>query len=143
MTVGANLSRDGRTLTVRIPMKLGNRGKAKAIIVPAGASPWAPTRPRIDNTLIKALVRAHCWKRMLEAGKFSSITELAQAEGINTSYVSRVLQLTLLAPHIVEAILDGKQPAELKTADLLNRVSVNWAEQRARISLADPLFRRA
>ncbi|MEO3470402.1 hypothetical protein AAFN86_00955 [Roseomonas sp. CAU 1739] len=60
-----------------------------------------------DITLIKAVARAFRWRLMLEAGRFGTINELAAAEKINSSYVSRVLRLTLLAPDIVEAILDA------------------------------------
>ena len=63
----------------------------------------------IDSTLVKALARAHRWKRLLEDGTYASISELAKAEKIDRGYLGRILQLTLLAPDIVEAILDGRQ----------------------------------
>jgi hypothetical protein len=68
----------------------------------------APPR-KADNTLIKALARAFRWRRMLDSGEFATIAELADREGIAPSYMTRVLRLTLLAPDIVEAILDGTQ----------------------------------
>ena len=71
---------------------------------------WAP-RPRIDNAMVKALARAFRWRKMLDTGVFSTIEDLSRAKGVHATYVSRVLRLTLLAPEIVEAILDGRQPA--------------------------------
>jgi hypothetical protein len=73
---------------------------------------------RQDITLIKAVARAFRWRRMLESGRFATINELAAAEKISSSYVSRVLRLTLLAPDIVEAVLDGRQ---------LDGVTLTWA----------------
>ena len=84
-------------------------------------------RPRIDNTMVKAIARAHRWKRLMESGRFVSVTELAEAEKINQSYLCRVLRLTLLAPDIVEAILDGRQPVELTLAVLMRPFAAEWA----------------
>ena len=122
--------RDDSTLTVRVPMTFCRRGGRKAVVTPDGAATWAP-RPRVDNTMVKALARAHRWKRMLESGDYASVAELAAAEKINSSYLSRVLRLTLLAPDIVQAILDG-EPSEAITLDrLIKPFPVEWEEQRA------------
>ena len=56
------LSKDGRTIMVRIPITLRRQGGRKQVVTPAGATPWIPTPPRIDNTLVKAMVRAHRWR---------------------------------------------------------------------------------
>lgn len=80
---------------------------------------------------MKALARAFRWKRMLESGRFASLSELAGHEKINTSNLSRVLRLTLLAPDIVEAILDGRQPAGMQLDALLKPFPVLWEEQSA------------
>jgi hypothetical protein len=101
------LSPDGTMITIFVPMSWRRRGGRKVIVAPPGCDDWAPP-PRIDNSLLKALARAHRWQRMLESGECASITELAAAEKIDRSYVCRVLRLTLLAPELVEAILDGK-----------------------------------
>ena len=82
------------------------RGR-KLVITPDGET--QRPRRRIDSALVKAIARAHRWQRMLENGDYSSLTDLAAAEKINLSYMSRVLRLTLLAPELVEAILDGRQ----------------------------------
>ena len=79
--------------------------------------------------MIKALARAHRWKKLLEGRTYATVDDLANAEKINASYVSRVLRLTLLAPAIVEAILDGRQPADLQLDNVLKPFPINWQEQ--------------
>ena len=83
-----------------------------------------------DNTLVKALARAFRWKRMLVSGEFATITELAVREGIAPSYLTRVLRLTLLAPNIVEVILDGRQEPNITLASLIVSFPVEWEAQR-------------
>ena len=87
-------------------------------------------KPRRDETLIKALVRAHRWRRRIESGRAQSITDLAEQEGVTDAYVCRLLPLTCLAPDIMEAILDGRQPKGLRLADMLGNGPVAWEEQR-------------
>lgn len=122
-------ARDGRTLTVRVPLTLRKRGGRKQVVLPDGAS-WGAPRARIDNTMVKAIARAHRWRRLLESGQFASVTELAEAEKINQSYLCRVLRLTLLAPDIVEAILDGRQTSTWQPELLLKPFPGNWSDQR-------------
>jgi hypothetical protein len=76
---------------------------------------------------VKALARAHRWKRMIESGRFTSLTELAAAEKINRSYLCRILRLTLLAPDVVGAILDGQA---VQLAEVMGAVSEQWHQQR-------------
>ena len=109
------MSRGSHTLTVVIPLAVKPRGGRKAIISPGVLA----VESRHDITLIKAVARAFRWLRMLETGRFATITELAAAEKINASYVSRILRLTLLAPDVVEAILDGRQPEGMTLPGLL------------------------
>jgi hypothetical protein len=106
------------TLTIRIPMRLQRRGGRKLIMAPEGAAMPTP-KPRPDETLIKALVRAHRWRRRIESGQAKSITDLAEHEGVTVAYVCRLLPLTCLAPDVVEAILDGRQPKGLRLAEVL------------------------
>ncbi len=116
-------------LSVHIPMTLRRRGGRKTIVLPECTS-----QPRkADSSLVKALARAFRWKRMLESGEFTTIAELAEREGIAPSYVTRILGLTLLAPHIVEAILDGTQGPEVTLAGLAQGVPVNWERQRSEL----------
>ena len=118
-----------QTFTVRVPFAIRKRGGRKLAIA-ADGSTLAPPRPRIDNTLVKALARAHRWNKLLESGRYGSAAELAAAEKINPSYVSRVLRLTLLAPDIVEAIIEGRQADGMEAAVLLRPFSADWASQR-------------
>jgi hypothetical protein len=129
MTGRDTLSKDSRTLTVQVPFAIKKRGGRKLVIAPDGA-PWSPPRTRIDNTMIKAIARAHRWKRLLETSEYGSVAELAAAEKINESYVCRVLRLTLLAPDIVEVVLDGRQPTELQMDVLLRPFPAEWCKQR-------------
>jgi hypothetical protein len=117
------------TLTIRIPIRLQRRGGRKLIMTPEGAVAPAP-KPRRDETLVKALVRAHRWRRRIESGKVRSITDLAEHEGVTVAYVCRLLPLTCLAPDIVEAILDGRQSKGLRLAELLGNGPLAWEEQR-------------
>ena len=84
-----------------------------------------------DETLIKALVRAHRWRRRIESGQAKSITDLAEQEGVTDAYVCRLLPLTCLAPDIVEALLDGRQPKGLRLAEMLGTGPVGWEEQQS------------
>jgi len=130
----AALSRDGRTITVHVPLTLRTRGGRKLVISPTGEQHFASPRPRVDGPLVRALVRAFRWKDMLETGRFATVGELSRAEKMNTSYVSHVLRLTLLAPDLVEAILDGRQPATLQLQPLLRGFPVEWERQRSALN---------
>ena len=121
------LSPDGSTITVFLPMVWRRRGGRKVIVAPSGCNDWAPP-PKIDDALVKALARAHRWRRMLEGGDYGTLAEMADAERISRSYVSRILRLTLLAPDIVERILDGRPTAGLP--QLLKPFPVEWEKQR-------------
>ena len=124
----ATVSADGETITVHIPLTFRKRGGRKLVVTPDGAE-WAP-RPRVDNAMVKALARAFRWRKMLDKGVHATLEDLARAKGVHATYVSRVLRLTLLAPELVEAILDGRQPAELQLDDLLEGFPLEWVAQR-------------
>ena len=109
-----------QTLTVVIPLRVKPRGGRKAVVTPGVLA----LELRQDITLIKALARAFRWRRMLETGRFGTLAELAAAEKINASYVSRVLRLTLLPPAIVDAILEGTQPEGMTLPGLMEGAAV-------------------
>jgi hypothetical protein len=113
------------TVTIHVPFRIVKRGGRKEMILPPGAR--EPSK--IDNTMVKALARAFRWKRMLESGHFATIGDLASKEGIAPSYMTRVLRLTLLAPSIVEAIVEGQQPSGAKLADFLEPFPLEWVAQ--------------
>lgn len=129
MTRGAILY-DAGAITVTVPMTFKKRGGRKLVIAPNGADAWTLPRARIDNTMVKALARAHRWNKLLDTGRYATVKDLAEAERINPSYIARILRLTLLAPDIVEAILDGRQPAGLQLDALLAPFPVEWEQQR-------------
>src|SRR5512132_4589382 len=106
------------------------RGGGKVIIAPDGGDAWAPAKPRKDATVIRALARANRWKRMLEEGRYRSAGELAEAEGVTRSFVNRLLRLTLLAPDIVEASLDGRQPKAMQLEELTDAIPSEWETQQ-------------
>lgn len=116
-------------LSIRIPMTLRRRGGRKLVIAPDGLESSAP-QPAFDPVLINALLRAHRWRRQIESGEFRSASELAAHEKLTDSFVARMLCLTLLAPDITEAILEGRQPKGLKLATLLRGMPLDWEEQR-------------
>lgn len=117
------------TMTLHVPFRIVKRGGRKEMQMPDRVRPERTP----DSTLVKALARAFRWKRMLESGEFATIAELAECEGIAPSYMTRVLRLTLLAPDIVEAILDGQQGPEVTLARVLEPIPADWAEQRAHL----------
>ncbi|WP_333683258.1 hypothetical protein [Pontibaca methylaminivorans] len=114
------------TVTIHVPFRLVKRGGRKEMQLPPGA----PQQRKADNTLIKALARAFRWKQMLESGDFTTIAELADRDGIAVSYVTRLLRLTQLGPDIIDAILDGRQGAEVTLARLMEPFPVSWIEQK-------------
>src|ERR671919_630373 len=132
--MSARTSHEIETLTIRIPMRLQRRGGRKLIMTPEGAV--STPKPRRDVTLIKALVRAHRWRRRIESGQAKSITDLAEQEGVTVAFVCRLLPLTCLAPDMVETILDGRQPKSLRLAELLGNGPLLWEEQRSAFGFA-------
>jgi len=83
--------------------------------------------------MVKALARAFRWQKLLENGTHATIEEIANAEKINSSYISRILRLTLLSPKIVEMILDGRQPLSLTIRMLQNKFSLEWDIQESEL----------
>ena len=113
------------TVTLHVPFRVVKRGGRKEMQLPD----CVKQPRRTDSTLVKALARAFRWKRLLESGEFVNIAELAKREGIAPSYMTRVLRLTLLAPDIIEAILEGKQGPELTLAQMLEPFPTEWPQQ--------------
>ncbi|UFW72661.1 MULTISPECIES: hypothetical protein [unclassified Bradyrhizobium] len=130
----ALISQDGRTAMVSIAVSFLQRAGRKQILSPSGAAPWSPA-PRVDSALVKAVVRAHRWRQMIESGKYASSAELAKAEKVNDSYLSRILRLTLLAPDVIEAILTGRQPTTLQLDELLKPLPAAWSQQRSKLRI--------
>lgn len=129
------ISREGEQIVVHIPMTLKVRGGRKEIILPEGV--LSEDSPAINaatqQPLVIAIARAHRWKAFLESGRYHSIDALARAVNMDSSYVGRLLRLTLLAPDIIQAILYGDEPSGL-SLEKLKSFSMEWEEQRAVIN---------
>jgi hypothetical protein len=115
-------------ITVHVPLKFVARGGRKSIFIPVADAP-PPSQTHRNNALIKALARAHHWRKLIEDGGYASITELADTKGLNQSYACRQLRLTLLAPSIVTAILNGSDGAAISLKRALQPFPDEWAGQ--------------
>jgi hypothetical protein len=132
MMSNPKITSDSSTITVQVPISIRVRGGRRRVLAPDG-TPMTniPIRREIDSPIIKAIARAYRWRKMLEAGKYATVREMAWAENISESYLGRVLRLTLLAPDIVEAILNGHDDAQLHLDGLMKRFPIEWHDQRA------------
>ena len=121
------------SVTVVVPMTVRRRGGRKQIIGPDGVPLQVGgdgmEETRGDPVLVKALARAFRWRRMLEEGRYGSIRELAAAEGVDRAYVGRVLNLTLLAPELVVAILEGREQKGLTLKCAMDLPTCIWRER--------------
>ena len=115
-----------QTVTVTVPFAIRKRGGRTLVITPDGIAAAPTPRSRVDSALLKALARGFRWRKLLEKGDFSTIEEIAKAENINPSYISRVLRMTLLAPETVEEILAGRQPEGLTMARAMKPFPAEW-----------------
>lgn len=121
------------TLHIRIPMQFSRRSSRKMIVGPDGKTINEMIDPEADNTdytFISALGKAFSWQRMLDEGKYNSPKELAQKENVEVTHMYRIMRLTLLAPDIIEAILNGKQPRTLTLQNVVRGFPISWQEQR-------------
>jgi hypothetical protein len=119
-------------ITVRVPLRIRRRPGRKAVVTPVVDGLPTHTTTRADPTLLKALARAFWYQRMLDSGKYTTIGEMAAGERLDRGYLGRLLQLTLLAPDLVEAIVEGRQVEGVTLADLLETMPSNWSEQRSK-----------
>ena len=126
------ITRDGDCIVVHIPMTLKRRGGRKEIIVPQGLDGKTSSKQAAQNAILVAIARAFRWKDLIESGRVKNLAEIARANRVDGSYVSRMLDLTLLAPDIIDAILDGREPSGLSLAMLTKRqIPLVWDEQRS------------
>lgn len=133
MTMARTASNPG-VITIHVPFAIRKRGGRKVIVIPDGQQAPPAVATRASPPLLKALARAFRWRRLIETGVYATIDEIARAEKANPSYVSRVIRLTLLAPDIIEGILDARCTPHLQ--ELLKAFPVEWDEQRALTRLA-------
>ena len=119
-----------QTTTITVPFTIRKRGGRKLVLTPDGTAVAPPPRRRPDSALLKALARGFRWQKMLREGDYQTLEEIADAENINPSYVSRLLRMTLLAPETVEAILAGNHPAGLTRAKVMQPFPMEWSRHR-------------
>lgn len=129
MSIGLTKSESG--VCVHVPMTLKRRSGRKEIVVPDGLQHSEDTGPDYHEALVIAISRAHRWKRLLDEGRYASIAEMACALKVNRYCMARMLRLTLLAPDVVEAILEGMEPEGLSLERLRQLMPMLWKEQRA------------
>ncbi len=129
--------RDGH-IVISIPMQFKRRGGRKEIIVPQGFddATHPPPSPALHQLTI-TVARAHRWNELLNQGRYASVRALAEDVGLSRSHLSRVLNLTLLAPDIIQAILHGEEPSGLSIGKLRNELPVRWEEQRRLFACLD------
>jgi hypothetical protein len=117
-------------ISIEIPMTFKKRGGRKVIVLPDGSHGHPSPAATIDNAMVKAIARAFRWQKLLENGTYSCLDEIAKAERIGASFVSRIIRMSLLAPDIVDAILAGRQPAYLTLTQLMAPFPIDWEGQR-------------
>jgi hypothetical protein len=121
------------TITVRVPLTVRKRGGRKMVVLPdAAVQDAAPpvVATRADPAMVKAVARAFRWQKLLDEGRYASITELARAERIERGFLGKMLQLTMLAPDIVEGVLNGRQLTGLTLVGLNGAITHDWKAQR-------------
>jgi len=117
-------------MTVRVPLAIRRQPGRKTVVTPVLPGGVPLTATRADPALVKALARAFRYQRLLDEGRYGSISEMAAAEKLERGYLGTLLRLTLLAPEIVEALLDGREQG-LSLPRLLEPFPTCWTEQRA------------
>lgn len=120
-------------ITVTIPIRIRRYSGRQEVVVPQGMSAQLSAE-QPPTALQVALARGHRWLRQIESGQVLNITEIAKREKIDRSYISRMINLTTLAPDIQAAILDEKLPDHVSLFDLAANTPLCWAEQRAKLS---------
>ena len=112
------------------PMAFRRRGVETKLLLPALVEMQKPGR--IDVAVVKAVARGWLWFQQIANGEVASLEAIAARAGVSARYVSRLLRLSFLAPDLVEAILEGRHPADLSAERLTNRLNlpIDWAQQR-------------
>jgi hypothetical protein len=129
------VSASNGSFNVTIPIRITRRGRRKAVTLPDGSALQPRAWDNQPTPMQLALIRGHRWLALLQSGKARNLTEVAQLEGMDRAYVSRMVNLTTLAPDIVAAILDESLPDHVTLFDLASGTPLLWDEQRALLCL--------
>jgi hypothetical protein len=135
MIPGATAQNDDSGMVINVPLKLKKRGGRREVVLPQAFASDDPIRPSHQEALVIALARAHRWQRLLDEGKFESVSDLAREIGLDPSFAARLLRLTLLAPDIIEAILMGEEPSGLSLTTLTKQLPSDWKAQRVSLGI--------
>jgi site-specific DNA recombinase len=129
--------RSGTPLTITrfVPLRLKRRGVELRIVIEGEAA----STSEVDSALLKAIARAHRWFNDLASNRARDTLEIAKREGLRASYVRRLIPYAFLAPSIVEAICEGRQPPDLRVERLRRRPGLPslWAEQYRVLGLGE------
>jgi hypothetical protein len=120
---------EAASIKVRVPLAIRRRPGRKTVVMPVPRDTKLPVPSRADPALVKALARAFRYQRLLDEGRYTSVTEMAAEERIERGYLGTLLRLTLLSPSIVELILNGRRPGALTLPELMKPFPATWAEQ--------------
>ena len=117
---------DGRLVLIT-PIRFKRSSGRAQVTLPDGAKPrpWDAT----PTPLQLALARGPRWLAMLESGEVKSLRQIAEREKLDLRYIRRMVRLTSLSPHIVDAILDDALPSGSSLFDFSDEVPLLWAEQ--------------
>jgi hypothetical protein len=120
-------------LRIHVPFAFNKGRSRKMIQVPVAPTDDFTEQGPPNQRIIRVLARAFRWRRMLESGEFSTIRELAAVEGVNDSFLSRILRLTLLAPEIVQSLIEGRARVPSLATLMRSRPSL-WANQSTHVA---------
>jgi hypothetical protein len=133
--VGTDDAEEDAGHRIEAPVAIRRRGVEQRFVLAESAG---SDRTSIDPDLVRALVRAHDWWTRIRDGEVDGSAVVAEADGVQSSYVSRLLRLAFLAPDVKRAILDGTAPVDLTTDRLTKHLDlpIEWDEQRRMLGLA-------
>ena len=122
----AATSAEGSRVVVHVPMRLKRQSSRKEIVFPTERAADQAASPNAQRALVVAVARAHVWLDALEEGRYANVAALAEAVGLDPSYVRRMLNLTLLSPVKIERVLDGLEGDEDALVRLARGAGVVW-----------------
>lgn len=137
-----HLHEDENILRIRMPVCFKRRSSRKMIIAPSGTGALLNNidlqSAKPDQSFVAALVKAFQWQDLIDQGVYAGPKELAEKENIEVTHVYRLIRLTMLAPDIIEAVLDGTQPRTLTLQNIVRGFPISWKEQRALYGFSEP-----